>query len=218
LETIPWFAAWMLIGLWALNLVISWWNARVVGLMWSETKQIGGYPRAMAWAGWLMSGSGFSWCFLLPLLLGAYYLQPMKPGVPPAITPELVQQGLSLGYLILIPGILLSGFMIWVDSVVTAWRRRDFASVGVASWNTFAQVHNTYSAVQGLPEVLGDVGSLFKGGDGKSKAGLLIIILVIVAIIAGFLTTSAIVGHYAGQRDLPEPDEDQVRRRLRPAA
>lgn len=203
LEQIPW----LIIGIvWILNFAISWWNARVVGLVWVETKQMGGLPRFMTWMGWIMSASGFTWCYLVVLLFGAYYAQPalLEPGEPMILQPQDIMGGFALGYLIIMPGVLFSGLMIWIDSLVQAWQRRDMASMGRAAWNTFAQVHNTYSAIEGTPEALRAVGKLFEGrGNDKGKALLLIIILVIMAVVSGILTTSAIVGHYAGSRPLP---------------
>jgi hypothetical protein len=65
----------------------------------------------------------------------------------------------------------------------------------VAGWNTFAQVHNTYRAVQAIPGVFSRLGDFFggkssSGGDGKNK---LVIILVAVAVLGGILTTYGIV-------------------------
>ena len=189
-----------------LNFGISFWNARAVGLMWVETKQIGGFTRFMTWMGWIMSASGFTWCYLVILLFGAYYGQPafIKPGHPMLITPENLTQGFSLGYLIILPGILFSGLMIWVDSLVRAWRDRSAANIGIAAWNTFAQVHNTYSAIQGVPQAMKAVGGLFAGkGDARGKVLLLMIGLVAAAVVSGVLTTMTIVAHYAGSRPLP---------------
>lgn len=212
LENIPWF---VLGVVFVLNFAISWWNARVVGLVWVETKQMGGFPRFMTWMGWIMSASGFTWCYLVALLFSAYYAQPvfLKPGEPMLLTPQDIQGGFALGYLIIMPGVLFSGLMIWIDSLVQAWRRRDLASMSRAAWNTFAQVHNTYSAIRGTPEALEAVGKLFSGkGDARGKALILIIVLVVMAVVSGILTTSAIVGHYAGSRPLPdEPEEGTVR-------
>jgi len=204
-ESIPW----VIIGLvWILNFAISWFNARTVGMVWVETKQIGGWQRFMTWMGAIMSASGFTWCYLIVLLFGAYYLQPgfLKPGQAPYLTPDMVLGGLSLGYLIILPGILFSGMMIWIDSLIQAWRRRDLPSIGVAAWNTFAQVHNTYGAYKGASGAWESVGKLFKGGnsnDAKGKGVLLIVLLVILALLGGVLTTWSIVSHYAATVPLP---------------
>ena len=51
----------ILILVWALNFGISWLNARTVGLMWVETKILGGWQRFMAWGGGIMGAWGLSW-------------------------------------------------------------------------------------------------------------------------------------------------------------
>lgn len=206
---------WLILGLvWVINFFISWLNARTVGVMWSETKFIGGWKRFMAWMGAIMSASGFTWCYMIVLLLGAYYLQPIKPDEPPLLDMETVSSGFALGYLLIIPGIIFSGFMIWIDSLVQAWRRRDATSIGITAWNTFAQIHNTYSMMRGLPEVWESVGKLGGKGSGKSKGAILVIILVLLAIISGVLTTWAIINHYAGTRTIERPSQHQFKHRV----
>lgn len=200
-------AALLILFVWALNFGISWLNARYCGLVWAETKVIGGWQRFMTWMGAIMSASGFTWCYLIALLFGAYWSQPLwlEEDQAPVLGLDAIQAGLQLGYLIIIPGILFSGLMIWIDSLIIAWRNRDWRSVGVASWNTFAQVHNTFSAMRGIPDALSGVGKFFSGkGDGKGKAGLLVILLVLLAVAGGIATTYALIKKYAGSRPLPE--------------
>ena len=193
-----------------LNLLISWWNARQVGLVWAETKEMGGLERLVVWSAAIMSASGFSWCYLFVFVFGAYGTQPywLAEGKPPILTAETIQIAFQLGYLLLVPAVLLTGLVIWVHSLVAAWRRRDLPSMGVAAWNTYAQVHNTMSAMRGMPEAWDAVRSFFASrGDARGKAGALIIALVVAAIIAGVLTTWAIINHYAGRASIPERRE-----------
>jgi hypothetical protein len=68
-------------------------------------------------------------------------------------------------HLIVLPGVLVAGLFIWIDSLVRAWRERDLPSIGIAAWNTFAQVHNTYAAVEGVGGAAKSVGSLFSSAD-----------------------------------------------------
>lgn len=185
---------------WFLNFGISWWNARVVGTVWVESKEMGGFTHFMTWMGAIMSASGFTWCYLIVLLLGGHTFY------PEVLTNEAVKAGLSLGYLVIIPGVLFSGLMIWIESLVEAWRRRDLPSMGVAAWNSFAQIHNTYSAMEGIPDALKEVGNFFSEGDSddaKFKLIVLVVILVVLALFAGILTTSAIIKKYAGSVPLP---------------
>lgn len=171
-----------------LNFGISWFNAWSVGRSWADSKVIGGWPRFMVWCGAIMSASGFTWCYLIPLALftGAMGWLPV----------DYVQATLELGYVIIIFPILGSGLAIWMDSVTTAWRRRSLANIGVAGWNTFAMAHNTYHAAKTLPGVFKHLGEVFKGSssdDARAKLVMFAVLLVILALSAGVLTTRAIV-------------------------
>ena len=210
---IPWLTVGFLL---VLNFCISWWNAYAVGVSWVETKQIGGWPRFMNWMGAIMSASGFSWCYLVMLTCGFYYAQPYFIGDhKPYLNVKAVVAAFNIGYLVLIPGILFAGLMIWLDSLIQAWQRRDLSSFGVAAWNTYAQVHNTYSAYSGIGGAFDSVGDFLKGGDddddGKSVAVILVLVIVAMAIAGGVLTTWAIVSHFAGTRPIVERQCSKVR-------
>ena len=197
----------MLVIVWAVNFGISWWNARCCGKAWVETKHIGGWQRFMNWMGAIMSASGFTWCYLFLLVLLAYHFQPsyLKPGQAPIITGNTVSAAISLGYLILLPGFLFSGLMIWLDSLVNAWRQRDLPSIGRAAWNTYAQIHNTYSAYSGVSGAMSSLKKFFAGDskDSKNGGGLIVILLVALALLGGVLTTWGIISHYAATEPLP---------------
>jgi cellobiose-specific phosphotransferase system component IIC len=127
---------------------------------------------------------------------------------PEYVTNEVTRVSFSLGYLIIVPAVLFSGMMIWIDSLVQAWRQRDLPSMGIAAWNTFAQVYNTYEAIQGIPQAFGDVMGFFSksssdSDDAKGAAILLIIALVVLAIVGGIIITAAIIKKYAATTPLP---------------
>jgi hypothetical protein len=188
----------LIILLWLINLGVSWWNARVVGLDWVESKHLGGWIRFMTWMGWLMSALGFTWCYLVVLALLARGLG--------YVDDRTMEATISLGYLILLPGALISGLFIWIDSFICAWRTRDLPSIGIAAWNTFAQVHNTYAAVRGVGGAAKSVGSLFSSTapDNIKGAAIVTAVLIVVATFAGgFVTTEMIRRHYAASRPLP---------------
>ena len=190
----------LIVIVWLLNFGISWLNAWSVGRSWADSKATGSWPRVVTWSAAVMSACGFTWCYLILLVIGADTLGVFAPDPktaelsPTAQNPhEFVKLALEMGYVVIIFPILGSGLAIWIDSVTTAWRRRDAVSIGVAGWNTFAQAHNTFEAARTLPAVFKDLGSALKGGDVKGKAFLLALILVAVALCAGILTTVAIV-------------------------
>lgn len=173
-----------------INFGISWLNAWSVGRSWADSKVIGGWPRVLVWSAAIMSACGFTWCYLIVLALGA--------GAFGWLEPQYVKGALELGYVVIILPVLGSGLAIWIDSLTTAWRRRDLASGLTAAWNTYAQAHNTYQAASMLPRIFENLGDLFEGGDSdsdsaKSRAILAVVFLVVLALACGVLTTVAIV-------------------------
>jgi hypothetical protein len=204
------------IFLWFLNFAISAWNAYAVGRAWVETKVAGGWPRFMAWMGAVMSASGFSWCYLILLVLGAH-----AGGWLPD---DALDAAVNLGYILLVPGILFSGLMITLDSWRRAFRNGGVLNYGVAAYNTYAQVHNTLSAVQTFGHAARGVFGFFGGGDrdsrssrdgdGKGLVMLLVIALVAVALLAGVVTTAIIIRLTAGSDPLPSYRELEDRRRV----
>jgi len=190
------WVGWLLL---AVNLGISWHNARVTGLDWVESKYMGGWVRFMCWMGWLQSALGFTWCYALIVVLfarsGGY------------VDDTTTKATIELAYVVLFPGLFISGTFIWIESLVIAWRQRDLPSMAVASWNTFAEIHNAYSAVEGMGGAVKSLGSLFSVADEddlKAAAVAFAIAVVLAALAAGVLTTELIRRHYAGSRPLPE--------------
>lgn len=181
-----------------LNFVISTWNAFAVGNAWVETKHNGGWPRFMVWMGATMSALGFTWCYLILLVIAA-----MAFGY---LDETAAEAGLYLGYLIVIPGILFSGFMIMIDSWARAYRQKTIANVGVAGYNTFANIYNTYNAVRTIPEALDVVLDFFKSSSKNkdSQSAALVLLLVLLALFGGIITTWVIVAKVAAN-DEPLP-------------
>src|SRR5262245_40972448 len=171
-----------------INFAISWFNAYSVGRSWADSKVIGGWLRFMVWCGAVMSASGFTWCYLVGFaLIGTSTdLLPMK----------YIQVALELGYVVVILPTLGSGIAIWMDSVTTAWRRRDTASAAVAAWNTYAMAHDTCEAATILPRVFKDLYRSFSVADEDDKEGLpflLATLTVFLVLSLGVITTAAIV-------------------------
>jgi hypothetical protein len=187
----------------ALNVLIGVWNCYAVGSAWKDTMALGGwFNKLVLWSAVVQSGVGFS----MPILLGLAYLTTsyLTTGEKPSITPEeaaAFMQGIfSMWYVAVILPILGSGLAIWAHSLRMAYQRRDFASIATAGWNTFAQIHNTVSAVNNLGGALGNVGELFKianKGSGKNKLFLIAIALVVTSLVGGFLIAFGLVRYFA---------------------
>ena len=58
-----------------LNFGISWWNAKVTGQIWLESKAIGGISRVMAWVGAIMAAIGFTYSFAIIVSFGLMAFQ-----------------------------------------------------------------------------------------------------------------------------------------------
>ena len=172
----------------ALNFGISFWNAYASGAYLTESKVIGGWTRFITWCGLVMSACGFTWVYLSILTMIAVAAQ--------WLTPEWGMVMFKLGYLIIILPILGSGFGIWAHSIAHAYRRRSFGSVAIAGWNTYAQFRNTWEAASHAPSFMRDVMDAFVSKDRRSSkdgaAAMLAVLLVILAVAGGAMTTGAI--------------------------
>ncbi|KKS74783.1 hypothetical protein A3J20_01850 [Candidatus Gottesmanbacteria bacterium RIFCSPLOWO2_02_FULL_42_29] len=181
----------ILFGMLILNFGISWWNAWSAGRFWTEAKVVGGWVRVIVWAAVVMAAVGFTWVYLTLLTVGAV--------IGELLTYEQASVMFDLGYLILIPALLGSGTVIWIHSLIVAWKRRNLGDVAVAAWNTYAHARNVWTAASHSGDALENVMKFFFGGKRKSSkdsaAALLIILLVILALTGGIITTALIVRH-----------------------
>jgi len=186
---------------WVLNFGISVWNAYAVGKVWVEARHENGWHRFMCWMGAVMSACGFTWCYLSFLVLTASYFQ--------WITEQQAMVSLNLGYILLIPFLLFAGYAITLDSWVRAYRQGGFLNYGVAAWNTYANIHNTYSAWQNMGGAFTSLGDFFKGDrkgsrDGGASAIVVVILLVALALFGGVITTAVIIRRVAATDPLPQ--------------
>jgi hypothetical protein len=180
----------LIFGLLVLNLVISWWNCRVVGSIWHESKFVGGFMRALAWCGAIQAAVGFSSVIMLLLVFSAY-----ATGYLPV---KYADGAASLWYLLVVFPAIGTGLIITVHSLITAWRERSIANMGVAAWNTFASGMNLYNAFSDVPDAFDKVSDMFSGDKDDQKVAL-VILIVAIAIGGGILITALLIRHYARQ-------------------
>lgn len=191
---------------WVLNFGISVWNAYAVGKVWVEARHAGGWRRFMCWMGAVLSASGFTWCYLSFLVLTANYFQ--------WVTAEQTTAALDLGYLLLLPFILFAGYAVTLDSWANAYRNGGFLNYGVAAWNTYASIHNTYSAWRNLGGAFAGLGDFLKrrrsrdGGD--VNAVVIVVLLVALALFGGVITTAVIIRRAAATDPLPPRPPDAL--------
>jgi hypothetical protein len=191
----------MILIFFVINLVISIFNAWGCGRTWDSTKAKGGGAHFMNWMGAIMAGSGFTWCYMVVFGFVATQV-PWTTGegaeavTAPLLDAASLQAFADLGYLVIIFPILGSGLAITISSWRMFARRRTVGGGLVTGWNTFAQIHNTYNAVQAIPGVWGRLGDFFGGKSSSSSSdgkGKIVIILVALAVLGGVLTTYGII-------------------------
>ena len=193
---------------WVLNFGISVWNAYAVGKVWVEARHENGWHRFMCWMGAVMSASGFTWCYMTFLVLTASHFE--------WISQQQAVAALNLGYVLLIPFILFAGYAITLDSWVQAYRRGGFLNYGMAAWNTYATIHNTYSAWRNMGGAFTSLGNFFKrgrksGSNDNAGGAVVVVLLVALALLAGVITTAVIIRRVAATDPLPpRPDEDHA--------
>lgn len=183
------------------NFAVSWWNAYAAGRIWVEAKFAGGWPRFMAWCAAVMSACGFSWCILIMLAVLGHGISPEY------VNAKAMNAAFQLGYILLIPFILVSGWAITFDSWAQAWRERSLLNMGVAGYNTFASVYNTYNAIKDIPKCFEGLSDFFNSKDSEDNKGagaIFVIGLVLISLSAGALLTTVIIKRTAGSVPLPE--------------
>ncbi len=180
-----------------LNLGISFWNARACGQAWDESKAIGGWLHFVTWSALVQSVIGFSMAYVA--VIGGIAA---GAGLLP---PKAVHALFSLWYLAIIFPLLGSGIALTIQSWIVAYRERSLLSMGVAGWNTYAQVSNTMDAMGGVSEALGKVGEFFDSDDEVQATAvkLAVVALFMASIGGGALTTWTIVSRY--RKTLPRP-------------
>lgn len=180
----------MLILFFVLNLVISFLNAWGAGRTWNLTKQVSTIAYILNWCAAIMSACGFTWCYSIILVFGG-----LSFGY---LSPEQAQLAFELGYVIIAPAIVGTGLIITVNSWVEFIKKPSLGGGMTTAWNTYAQYRNTVDLINFFPDFLGDV---FAGStrskesddDSSSKLTLMVVLTVVLALLAGILTTRYII-------------------------
>ena len=193
----------MLILLAVVNLAISWWNCRAVGLIWDEARYIGGSMRLLAWAGAVEATLGFSSVLLMLVTLYFYAVGDLPQ--------EYIEDVFGLWYLLVIIPAIGSAVVITIHSLQTAWRERNFSDIAVSTWNLFATAQRLERATHAMPAAFEKVSKLFEGKNDRKAA--LVLLIVLIALTGGALITWKLIRHYAQQArgpQLPEHAPAQV--------
>lgn len=185
----------MIIVLLACNFAISWINCYMLGGIWAESRVLGGFPRVLAWCGATQAAIGFS------SVIGAVVGYALF--VTGHLSPKVANGAAALWYLLVITPALGTGLILMIQSWIVAFRERSLLNTGTAAWNTFAELHNVYAAINGVPEAFSAIGKLFDDDDGDAAGPLLALLLVMVSLGGGVLLTALLIRRYAGRLPVP---------------
>lgn len=195
-----------------LTVGISIWNAHVVGRYWTERHQLPGWTQFMLWCGVIMSVCGFFAVTVSILtmimhdthLFEALALALFKWEMTPSDVEGLVQNVFDLAYLAIIFPVLGTGLAITINSWIIAVARRDWASAGIAAYNTGAQIYNTVRAFRHVPQATRSLGSGFKlrlGKDsGKAVAYLVLLLFPVIISLGVSIAATAIIMKASDER------------------
>ncbi len=172
------------IGIMIFNLLISLWNAYASGynsVLLERTKKMpfkdffniaNSFSLVLAFG-----GASYSLSFFISLL--ASYLGYISPEVALLIS--------AYSFLVFGGLITFAGIVITIESIIVAYYKRNFWSIGIAIYNTIASIWNLYNYITSFSYVKEIAGQYGSSEDNRTKA---IIIIVIAALIALFLVYS----------------------------
>jgi hypothetical protein len=186
----------------AVNFGISWFNAKTVGRIWSESKQIGGGTRVLAVAGYVMAVAGFTMVYSVILIAAVAALGNAGGYFTPEQLQLLIGFSSDLTYILIVMAVIPTGIIIWVNSLIAFWKHKSLRSGGIAAWNSFAMVSNVISASRNLPSAFGRIVSSMKNQRGNGAIIMLAVVVVACAILGGYFTASAIMKRADRKYDL----------------
>ncbi len=195
----------ILFGIIVLNVLISIANCYTVGVAWKDTMTLGSkFNRLVLWSAIIQSGVGFSMPILIGLTWGSTQLLTMSddPTLTTVQARQFMEWVFNLWYIAVIFPVLGTGFIIWAYSLREAYRQRDFASIATSGWNTFAQIHNSISAIENVGGAFGSVSDLFRSAlddvdDWKGAVAIGAILVALISLVGGFMIAFYLVRHFA---------------------
>ncbi|MEM0150021.1 MAG: hypothetical protein QXW10_03945 [Candidatus Micrarchaeaceae archaeon] len=165
-----------------LDFGISVWNAYASGYNIGMVRKLGkgGFSKAAAYSGLALALAGMTYVLIVVLSFIAYALQYVGIGV--------VDYALAFDFLVF--GLMIIGFglMITIQSIIVAAHKKSFGSIAIALWNTFAEVWDIASYVEGFRASV----QMLKSNK-QSRANALVIVLV--ALLVAYLITHAAYKH-----------------------
>ncbi len=159
------------------DFAISVWNAYAsgynIGLI--RKGRTSTFFKAAAYSGLGLAFVGITYVLVIILSFVAYVLGYIGIGA--------VEYALAFNFIVFGLMIIGFGFMITVQSIIIAAKRRSIGSILIALWNTFAEVWDIASYIEGFKESVNIIS--------KERRGNALVIVVVSLLIAYFITHAA---------------------------
>ncbi|MDR1068344.1 MAG: hypothetical protein LBL36_03750, partial [Clostridiales Family XIII bacterium] len=107
-----------------------------------------------------------------------------------------------LTYRLIVLAVVPTGIIIWINSLITFWKRKSLRTGGIAAWNSFAMVSNVISASRNLPSAFGRIANSLKNQRGNGAIVMLALVIVACCVLGGYFTTSSIMKRADRKYDL----------------
>ncbi|MDR0886054.1 MAG: hypothetical protein LBN22_06825 [Clostridiales Family XIII bacterium] len=185
-----------------INFVISWFNAKNTGKIWTESKHIGGAMRVTAIAGYTMAIAGFTLVYVMILMIIVSYAGPATGYMSASQASYLTSLIGDMSYILIATAIIPSGIIITINSIISFWRRKSLVGGGIAAWNTIATARNVMNATRAMPSAFGRIIEATKKQRGNGAILMLALAIVLLAVLGGYFTASAIVKKADREYDL----------------
>jgi hypothetical protein len=161
------------------DFVISVWNAYSSGynIALLRKNRQGGFQKVASYAGLGLAFAGMAYVVLSILSILAYYLGYISYNALGAV----------LGLNFLVFGILIIGFgfIITIQSIIIAYKRRSIGSILISLYNIFAEAFDIESYLSGFQESVQIV------RRGENEEGDILILVVVALLIAFFIIHAA---------------------------
>ncbi len=158
---------------------LSIWNAYASGFNIGMVRRnnVRGFMEYAAYSGVGLAFAGMTYVLIIAISAAAYLFS--------YIGISTVNYALSLDFLVF--GLLIIGFgiMITIQSIITAYQRRNFWSILVAGYNIFAVAFDIVM----YAESFNQAASVIKAGNSRNRGNTSVI--VILAVLVAFLIVHA---------------------------
>ena len=171
----------LLIGIVALDFVISIWNAYASGVTIALLRGQSGRSllRVAAASGLGLAFAGMAYAMLIVFSFVALYLN--------YLTSADVDVVLAFDFLVFGAMIIGFGLVVTAQSLAIAYRKRSLGSIAISGWNVFAEVWDIAIYAQGFRAAYGTL------GGARGRVNLYAVILL--AILVAFFITYAAYRH-----------------------